>query len=205
MWGSKHASSKPSRRRSSQMGVATVEVAILIGFFFTVVCGTIEVARLLYVYNTLQEVTRRAAKELVNMEPAAADSSTILAARRRAIFQTSGDTLALAAPIGIDHVRVDYQSLVRDASGSLTRVATSPVPACAAENRRICLADPNDPSCIRFVRVRICEPDGSNSCNAVSFNVLLPLVPLNIKLPISSTVATAESLGFVPGMNTSCP
>lgn len=188
--------------RSRQGGVTAVEVAFLCFIFFLLVFTTLELARLMYVYNTLQEVTRRAAHELANTPPADPDSPSIVAVRRRAIFQDKGNDLVLASPVTIDHVRVDYQSLVRDpSSGTLQRVPTSPLPASAAANRQICMADPNNSGCVRFVRVRICEPGNAGSCAAVAYLPLFPLVPLALKLPTSSTVTPAESLGFQAGMN----
>lgn len=192
----------PRLHPSRQLGATAVEVALLFILFFLVVCFTLELARLMYVYNTLQEVTRRAAHELVNTAPADPDSAGILAARRRAIFQETGNELVLASPVTIDHVRVDYQSLIRDPSdGTLQRVATSPLPASAAVNRKICMADPNNEGCVRFVRVRICEPGDVNTCSRVEYKPAFPLVTLAIKLPTSSTVAPAESLGFQEGMS----
>jgi hypothetical protein len=194
-----------SRRPSAQAGTAAVEVALLSIVFFLVVFGALEVTRLMYVFNTLQEVTRHAASDMINMAPAEADSTAMKAVRRRAIFQQTGDDLILAAPITFQHVRVDYLSLVRDPiSGTLTRVPTWPLPTCAATNRQTCMADPNSAACIRFVRVRICDPLNPGTCDAVRYQPLLPLVDLNVALPRSSTIATAESLGYLPGM-APCP
>jgi len=47
-------------------GVAAVEFALLAICFFTVFLGLMELARLVYVFNTLQEVTRRAAAMAIN-------------------------------------------------------------------------------------------------------------------------------------------
>ncbi|WP_307164885.1 TadE family protein [Massilia sp. WF1] len=73
------------RKRScpsiSQNGTAAVEFAILALLFFTLVFGIIEVSRLLFVYNTLQEVTRRAVAAAVHVYPydTAPFSATLLA------------------------------------------------------------------------------------------------------------------------------
>lgn len=201
MW----AGDRPPRmlllHRLRQRGATTVEVAILCLVFFFVVYTTLELARLMYVYNTIQEVTRRAANELAKTSPAAPGSASIVDVRRRAIFQKTQDNLVLGSPVTIDHVRVDYQSLVRDPSSrTLQRVPTSPLPASAALNRQICMADPNSEGCIRFVRVRICDPAQAGTCARVPYVPAFPLVPLPLKLPTASTVATAESLGFLGGM-----
>ena len=190
----------PGRPGRHQAGATAVEVALLAMVFFLIVFTTLELARTIYVYNTLQEVTRRAAHELANHVPADPDSSAIMDIRRRAIFQTTGDALFLGAPVTVQHVRVDYQSLVRDpADGSLKRVTTSPLPSCAATNRKICQANPNDPGCVRFVRVRICDTADAASCAKVKYEPAFPMVPLNLSLPTSSTVTPAESLGYSPG------
>jgi hypothetical protein len=202
MWAGERPLRARLLHRSRQSGATAVEVALLSFVFFLVVFSSLELARLMYVYNTLQEVTRRAAHELANTPPAAPDSASIVDVRRRAIFQETEDNLVLGSPVTIDHVRVDYQSLVRDpADGTLRRVATSPLPASAAANRQICMADPNNEGCVRFVRVRICEPGDAGTCERVAYEPAFPMVPLALKLPTSSTVAAAESMGFQAGMS----
>jgi hypothetical protein len=201
MWAADRRSRVRQWPRSRQEGATAVEVSLLCFVFFLVVFTTLELARLMYVFNTLQEVTRRAAHELANTQPADPNSAAIINLRRRAIFQETGDSLLLGNPVTTNHVRVDYQSLVRAPSdGTLSRVATSPLPASAAVNRKICMADPNDAGCVRFVRVRICQPGDAATCGAVDYVPAFPMVPLTIKLPISSTVTPAQSLGFQSGM-----
>ena len=48
--------------KSRQQGLATVEFAIVAAAFFTVLFGVIEVARALFVWNTVAEATRRGAR-----------------------------------------------------------------------------------------------------------------------------------------------
>lgn len=202
MWAVKRSLRWRASTPLRQKGVTSVEVALLSIVFFMIVFIALELARLMYVYNTLQEVTRRAAHELANTAPADPDSPSILAVRRRAIFQQTGDYLVFAHPITINHVRVDYQALVRDSSdGSLKRVRTSPLPSSAAQNRAICMSNPNDQGCIRFVRVRICEPGGDGSCRQVKYVPAFPMVSFDMNLPTSSTITPAESLGFEAGSN----
>lgn len=45
-----------------QAGLVTVEFALIGGLFFIILFGIIEFGRLLYTWNTLEEVTRRAAR-----------------------------------------------------------------------------------------------------------------------------------------------
>jgi hypothetical protein len=49
-------------RRRRQAGAGLAELAISIALFLLVLFGVIEIARALYVWNTLTEVTRRAAR-----------------------------------------------------------------------------------------------------------------------------------------------
>lgn len=57
----KRPSRVPPRARKAT-GVFAVELAIVVLVFFTIIFGVVELARLMYVFNTLQEVTRRAAR-----------------------------------------------------------------------------------------------------------------------------------------------
>ena len=51
-------------RQSRQRGAAAIEFALLSLFvFFPLLLGLIEVSRYMFLYNTVQEVTRRAARE----------------------------------------------------------------------------------------------------------------------------------------------
>lgn len=199
MWATNLLSSAPWRTRSSQSGTAAVEVALLMGIFLVFVFGVIELARVMYVYNTLQEVTRRVARASVHVD--FQDNAALSRIRQRAIFRDSPGELVLAAPVSDRHIRIDYLSLTRKEDGSMTMtpIAESSLPSCPALNRQICMADPNSPSCIRFVRARICDPENPNGCDPVQFKTIFPLVALPLNLPKATTIATAESLGFLPG------
>lgn len=195
-----------SRARASkaplahQAGTAAVEFALLAAIFFTFVFGIIEIARIMFVYNTLQEVTRRAAAEAVSVFP---NSATALnEAKRKAVFRSTEGELVLADPVSDKHVRIDYLALTRDpVTGNLTLSEIPPFswPASAARNRELCMSDPNAPTCIRFVRARICDTGDSGQCAPVHLRMLLPLVDLSVPLPNGETIAIAESLGYVQG------
>jgi hypothetical protein len=51
---------------------------------------------------------------------------------------------------------------------------------------------------VRLVRVRICK-SASGACEPVDYQMLMPLVDLGVKLPLSTTIVKAESLGYHPG------
>jgi hypothetical protein len=192
------------RSNSSQRGVAAVEFALVVIIFLTFVFAVFEIARLMYVYNTLQEVTRRAASAAASTD--FKDTAAIALVKQKAIFLDSPGQLPLGDPISDEHVRIEYLALVRNADSSLamTEIPGSSLPSCREENRRICMENPNATNCIRFIRASICDPLNQNTCDPVGLKSLAPLLALTVKLPTAPTIATAESLGYAPGVK-SCP
>lgn len=189
---------RPQRRRPApvhrQRGSSAVEFALLAILFFTVVFAVLEIARAIYLFNTLQEVTRRAASLAAS---SAFDSATIDTVRKQALFADANGNLQLGDPITSAHLKIDYLSLSRDSTGALTAQPTLPMPSCPATNKVNCLMNPYGPSCIRLVRVRVCDPNGDGDCTPVSYKMLFPLVDLSLlKLPISQTIAPAQSMGY---------
>ncbi|MFC0132529.1 pilus assembly protein TadE [Massilia eurypsychrophila] len=181
------------RSKNFQGGTAAVEFSLTLMVFFLFIFGIIEMARVLYVMNTVQEVTRSAAHAAAKAN--FADSSAMEHIRQRAVFRADSGYLLLAEPITDAHVRIDYMALVRAGSLQvLTRVPT--LPASPMMNRSTCIADPNDANCIRFVRVRICGPGTAGECNPVPYQTIVPLVPLTFNVPMATTIVTAESLGL---------
>jgi hypothetical protein len=117
----------------------------------------IEIARIMYIYNTLQEVTRRAATAAAMSDFSDLDKTAVI--RQNAIFRNSPGQLIFGAPVTDLNVRIDYLALTRQSNGSTTMapIATSALPSCPGRNRQICMNDPNASNCIRFVRVRVCS------------------------------------------------
>ena len=197
-----YSSAKPGwqdhrRSRACQRGVFAIEFSFVFIVFLMAVFAVFEISRALYVFNTLQEVTRRAARSA-----ATTDFSNVAAMdqlRREAVFRTSSGTLAFAAPISDKHIVVDYMALENETGPAMTRtvIPAGSLPACPTRNRVICTADAGSPSCIRFVRVRICQP-GTN-CSPVPFSTITSLLKLPINHPTSTTIVKAESLGYKPG------
>jgi hypothetical protein len=190
----------PKRRpKVSQSGLVAVEFALLAMLFFTIVFGIIEVSRLLYVYNTLQEVTRRAAAAAVRVYPH--DPGALNKVRQQALFRQTPGELLLGSPVSDQNVRIEYLALTRDTAGTLSfsKIADSDLPSCAAHNRSICMGDPNAANCIRFVRVSICDKADTTTCRAVKSKLLVPMVNLPVSLHKATTIATAESLGYNAG------
>jgi hypothetical protein len=183
----------PVRR---QRGAFAIEFSLVFLLFLTMVLSIMEVSRALYLWNTLQEVTRRAARSAATTDfsdPAAREQL-----RLDAMFSSNGK-LAFGTPVTHQHLTVDYLSL--QYSGGVSTPVPIPsgaMPGCPARNRLTCTANPNSPSCIRFVRVRVCSP-GTN-CDPVPHTTLSSLVTLPVDLPTSTTIMRAESLGYRPGM-----
>lgn len=182
-----------------ETGAVIVEFAMVLLVFLMLAFGVMELARLMYMFNTLQEVTRHAATlaSKTDFTNEAAKS----AVRQAAIFRTSPGPLMLGAPITDAHIRIDYLSLVQSGGNlTMTPIPTSNLPACSANNRVTCTKDRNDPVCIRFVRVRICDPGILDACARVPYQTLASIISLPVNLPIAQKIVPAESLGFGPGM-----
>ena len=159
--------------------------------FFTFVFGVIEVARLMFVCNTLQEVTRRAAAAAANVYPK--DTSAIAALKQDAVFRTSPGELVLASPVSDQHIRLEYLAY------DLTVIPESSWPADAAQNRQICTSNPHAANCIRFAQAQVCEPGTTDTCSPVTSRMLLPLIDLRLPLPKATTITPVGSLGYVAG------
>jgi hypothetical protein len=186
-------------RRPAQAGVVAVEFALILVLFLALVFGSIELARAMYLFNTLQESTRRAAIAASNVDYR--DNSAKDLVRQQAIFRTSAGKLMLGDPIKDDYLRIDYLASVRNGDGSLTLAPVDPdaFGHCPAHNRVTCMRNPNDSKCIRFVRVRVCDPANANACGPVEYKTLFPFVDLPVKIPTSTTIVPAGPLGYKVG------
>lgn len=190
------SATNPSRRKvwrplKTQTGTAAVEFALLVGIFLMFVFGVIELARLLFVINTLHEVTRRTAAAAVNVYPRDTDATARV--RQYGILRSSPGELLLAKPVTDEHVRLEYLRF------DLSVIPQASWPDDAAANRQICMSNPRAPTCIRFVQVRICNPAETDQCNTVTANMMLPLIDLRFPLPRATTIVPVQSLGYVPG------
>ncbi|WP_020653023.1 TadE/TadG family type IV pilus assembly protein [Massilia niastensis] len=188
---------RPRRKPSFQAGVAAIEVSLLALVFFSLVFGVIEISRLMYVFNSVQEATRRAASAATMTSHR--DTAALASIRQQAVFRNDPGYLPFGAPVSDRNVRIDYLALVRNGAGlSLTPIPEAALPLCPRENRRVCLTNPNASNCIRFVRARICEDDGAAQCNRLDYSLVTPLLPLTVKLPRATTISLVESFGSMP-------
>lgn len=189
----KHAERPPHQRITHRLahesGIAAVEFAMTSFIFFLFVFGILEVARVLYVCNTLQEVTRRAAAAAVSVYPT--DSAAISRVKQNAIFRNSSGELVLGPPVSDNHIRIDYLAY------DFSVIPTSSIPASASDNQKLCMANPRSSCCIHFVQVRICDPGNVSTCDAVQSKGIFPLANLLLRLPMAPTVSPVETLGYV--------
>lgn len=193
----KHIRHMPYRSRF-QGGTAAVEFALLALIFFTIIFGIIEVARALYMLNTLQEVTRRAASAAATTSHI--DAGALAVIRQNAIFRNSPGELAFGAPVTDRNVRIDYWALERQPDGSMakTRITNGALPATSRRNLENCVGNPNAADCIRFVRVSICADDGAAECTPLNYQPLVSLIPFQMPLSRATTISVVESFGNIP-------
>jgi len=185
-------------RARPQRGAATVEFALLAIVFFMVLLGITEFGRIMYIWNTTQEITRRAAREAVVRDFSAVETAAI---KRESIFRggTSG-IVSLPAGVEITNATVRLIYLTVDAGGNRVAIAAGNMPADPADNISAC----NDAgrmftSCIRFVEACIAVDD--TCAPSISYQPMILLLGnlgtnLAINIPASSVVMPAESLGF---------
>lgn len=194
----RRAVAPPAPAKARQQGAFSVEFAIVFLIFLMLVFGALELARIMYVFNTVQEVTRVAASKAATAD--FSHDETLKEIRQAAVFDRVGGKLPAASMITADHVTIDYLSLQNDASGkmSMESITSGDLPTCPARNKLICTANMASPSCIRLVRVRICKP-GTN-CEPVPYSPGFPFFPVLINVPMATTIVKAQSLGYTHGM-----
>ncbi|MBK4733818.1 TadE/TadG family type IV pilus assembly protein [Noviherbaspirillum pedocola] len=188
---------RPFPQSKKILGAASVEFALIALFIFLpLLFGMIEMGRVMYLWNTAQEITRRAARAAVVTDFTNAAAMTTI--RQNAIFRSDSGSLPAGMEITDSSVVINYLSL--------SQQVIDPTTTCPAKNISNCIQDPTSSSCIRFVEVSLCQP-GTGQTNACSPIIYSPLgtffsilKKLNISLPIpaSSVVMPAESLGYRP-------
>jgi hypothetical protein len=114
---------------------------------------------------------------------------------RRAMFLTAPgqDTLPLGGNIGLGHLQIDY---LRHNAQSVASAA----PLCPAQNTVNCLNDPQGACCVRFVRVRLCDPAKPGRAK-LPYQSLVPtpgVHKLNINMPWFTAIVPLETMG-TPG------
>ena len=187
-------------RRQRQGGVFAVEFAMLALLFLLFLFAMLEVARAVYLWNMVHEITRRAARGAAVTD--FSNAAALQAVRAQAVLRAAPGVLPLGGGISDAYVRIDYLS--ESSSGAaLAAVPVTVMPGCPQRNRTNCLNDPNGASCIRFVRARLCVPGDGGRCESVPYRPILPLLNVMfpsgagaVRLPNGATMAVAESLGY---------
>lgn len=188
------------RRGGHGRGSAAVELALALPLFLLFVFGLLECCRAAYLWNTLQEVTRRAARAAAIAD--FSDAAAMARLRQDAVLRAGAGPLPWGGAIDASYVRIDY--LWQDAvGGALTPLAA--LPDGPASNVVNCTDDAHGASCIRFVRARLCLPEAGAAngapCLPVPYRAMVPLTDglLALTLPGAATVQRAEALGYRPG------
>jgi Flp pilus assembly protein TadG len=187
--------SKHKNLRSFQQGVTAVEFALVALFiFFPLLIGIIEFGRAMFIWNTVQEITRHAARDATVTDFTSTSAMNLV--RQNAIFRTSAGPLPAGPEITDTKVAIKYLNL---ALGTV-----DPSTTCPVKNINVCLNNPADASCIRFVQASVCQPGtgeaNENTCAPVKFVPMVSMFStiLNIDIPSSPVVMPAESLGYRP-------
>ena len=156
-----------------QCGAAAVEFAIIAMLLFTLIFGIIEFGRLFYVINSVQEVTRRAAREAVVRW---IDSGSQNEVKSIALFGRV--SLPGGAEITPSNIKIDYLTI--------TGAVPNPMPTSPAENISACLSGPT--GCIAFVSVSITQATYTPMVGLFNF--------LAVPIPASTVTMPAESMGY---------
>lgn len=187
-----------NRKPKLQHGVAAVEFAIVAILLFIMLFGILEFGRIFYVFNTVQEVTRRAAREAVVSNWGTADLVNVKA---KALFGNT--SLPAFADISGADIDIDYLTEL----GGVVGAGGQQFPGSPTENISACINPSGKVDCIAFVRVSI---------NGVTYVPMVGLftgieytglpfsknnpfkIDLSIPIPASTVTMPAESLGY-PG------
>lgn len=176
-----------TRLKEPQAGVAAVEFALIAIVFFTLLLGIIEFGRFLYVRNTVQEVTRNAAREAVVRW-----TDQISNIQHDAVFSpnSGGDpTLPASNEISSSEIRIHYMS------APTTEIQV--MPSSPEDNISACLDATRSNSCIRFVLAEVCAEDELPCTHPVLYQPMVGLFSfLHIAIPASSVIMPAESMGY---------
>ena len=159
-----------------QRGVAAVEFALVALLFFTILLAIIEIGRMLFIYNTMQEMTRRGAREAVVRW---VDSASQAEIKSIALFNAT----AMPASPDVTAANITITYLQKD---GVTAVASFP-------------ADPGDniSACGNSARVANCIYNVRVSITGATFTPMIGLFDfLSMPLPSSEVTMHAESLGF---------
>jgi hypothetical protein len=188
------AAARPAPPRA---GSVTIEFSLVLVLLLTLVLGVLELARAMYLFNALQDVTRRAAALAAQAD--FSDASAMDKVRQRALLRDSPGAMTWGAPVTDRHIRIDYLSLGNAAAPLILPIPAAALPACPANNQINCMRNPYGASCIRLVRARICDPAQAGACAHVRYQTMLSFIALPMDLPLATAITPAETLGAAAG------
>ena len=136
--------------RQRQGGVFAVEFAMLALLFLLFLFAMLEVARAVYLWNMVHEITRRAARGAAVTD--FSNASALQAVRTHAVLRAAPGVLPLGGGISDAYVRIDYLSQ-SSGGAALAAVPVAVLPGCPQRNRINCLDDPHGASCGSHLRV----------------------------------------------------
>lgn len=167
----------------SQCGAATVEFALVAVIFFSLLFGIVEFGRGLFVWNSIQEVTRYVARESV----------TCWRTDWNAMKDSRGlmgmSSLPAAPELGSGSISIEP---LRRAD--MVVLTGNDLPGSVDENASNCMKPDGvgtPQNCIGFVRVKV----NASFTPLIGTLLWFPLQP--IPLPPSTVVMPAESLGLM--------
>ncbi|RZI44000.1 pilus assembly protein [Herbaspirillum sp. HC18] len=185
----------------AQRGATAVELALVMMPFLFLLFGAMEMGRVMYLWNTAQEVTRSAARLAVITD--FTDAAALTAVRRKALFRATDDPLPGTSNVTSANVHIRYLNSAGDTA--------SPMPLDPGDNVAACLDATRTTSCIRFVEVCLTNSAGPDEiwCTGDDEPVLFSpfagfftgtgLADLTaLPVPSSTVRMPAESLGFQP-------
>lgn len=159
-----------------QRGVAAVEFALVALLFFTILLAIIEIGRMLFIFNTMQEMTRNGARAAVVRW---VDSASQAEIKSIALFY--GTSMPANPYLTTANITITY--LQKDGATEVTALPTDP-----GDNLSACGDSTRVANCIYNVRVSI---------TGATFTPMMGLFDfLTMPLPTSEVTMHAESLGF---------
>lgn len=178
-------------QNKKQYGAAIIEFAFILPLFILLLLGIFEFGRIFYLLNTLQEVTRHAAREQV---VSLASSSNAI--RSNAIF--GGAHLPAGAEISSAEIIIKFYPDIDSAIEDDHEITTGLSPASQMQT---CGPDGNsgDLDCAKFAKISINNVEYDPMVGLFEGGRLpwLGFVNLRITLPPSTVIMPIESFGYL--------
>lgn len=166
-----------------------MEFGIIAVLFFMLFFGIVEFGRFFYLYNTVQEVTRCAARQAV-VTWKGNDNWASSGIPQQCLF--NNDELVAGWEIHGADVRLRALNL------AYGEVANND-PTSPSLNISNCVTNPAGTNCIRFVEASLwCDSGDNCDTNRIIYKPMFGLIPLRVGIPNSTVRMPAESLGYSP-------